>query len=433
MRTPTDTWYPIAFAQDLDPSAPTRVTLHGRGLVLFADESGRWCCLPDRCPHRAARLSDGRCRDGRVECLYHGWTFDGRGACVEIPQLAADATIPSAARTTPVPLEVVDGLVWLWDGAPDAADPAAIARIDTLTRPDVHVIDYVTDLPYSQDAFVENVLDFAHIHVAHDGARGGGHRDHAGPLRFEIDERGAAGFTARFLSESRGEDAARATGATVTFDAPNLVHYVSTFDDDRVSGLALYSVALAPDRSRMLYRAYGNHWPEEDLRRPRWREHLHQMHLLEQDMAVVTGQVDELADDPRALRDAWLPIRSSDELVVRHRRWVDAHRRDDDPTRGWDDGEPGAATSSGARDRYALHTRHCASCREALTQASRQRDTGRTAAFTALVVAAAAPWPWSLVPAAVAVAGGWWARSAAATQALLTRGPPEDPAPPAER
>jgi len=36
---------------------------------------------------RLAKLSEGQIVDGRLECLYHGWQFDGEGKCVKIPQV----------------------------------------------------------------------------------------------------------------------------------------------------------------------------------------------------------------------------------------------------------------------------------------------------------------------------------------------------------
>jgi nitrite reductase/ring-hydroxylating ferredoxin subunit len=37
--------------------------------------------------HRSAKLSEGQVTDGRLECLYHGWQFEGSGACTKIPQV----------------------------------------------------------------------------------------------------------------------------------------------------------------------------------------------------------------------------------------------------------------------------------------------------------------------------------------------------------
>lgn len=36
---------------------------------------------------RLAKLSEGQLIDGRLECLYHGWQFEGEGKCVKIPQV----------------------------------------------------------------------------------------------------------------------------------------------------------------------------------------------------------------------------------------------------------------------------------------------------------------------------------------------------------
>ncbi len=55
--------------------------------------------LPTLCPAprhvppspRLAPLSEGRLEsDGTLQCAYHGWTFNGEGACTRIPQLKGD-------------------------------------------------------------------------------------------------------------------------------------------------------------------------------------------------------------------------------------------------------------------------------------------------------------------------------------------------------
>jgi phenylpropionate dioxygenase-like ring-hydroxylating dioxygenase large terminal subunit len=38
---------------------------------------------------RLAKLSEGQLVDGKLECLYHGWQFDGQGKCVKIPQVSS--------------------------------------------------------------------------------------------------------------------------------------------------------------------------------------------------------------------------------------------------------------------------------------------------------------------------------------------------------
>jgi phenylpropionate dioxygenase-like ring-hydroxylating dioxygenase large terminal subunit len=190
-----EAWFPVAFAIDLQADEVRRVSIFDRGYALFCDAAGHLACLLDRCPHRAARLSNGRLRAGRIECLYHGWQFDSTGRCLHIPQLAGDQPIPASACATAVPLAVRQGLVWVYGGSRADPDAEAIPAVGQVPWEECRSIDFAIDLPYGQDFLIENVLDYAHIHIAHDGIRGGGHRDRARPLCFEVSDIGPAGFT----------------------------------------------------------------------------------------------------------------------------------------------------------------------------------------------------------------------------------------------
>src|ERR1700729_1203759 len=56
--------------------------------ILFGrDNAGKAFALRDICPHRAMPLSFGRFDGREVECCYHGWRFNGEGACTHIPAL----------------------------------------------------------------------------------------------------------------------------------------------------------------------------------------------------------------------------------------------------------------------------------------------------------------------------------------------------------
>ena len=84
----SECWWPLAFAAHTTRTEPYAVTLLGAPLVLWWDgKEGAWRCTVDRCSHRLAPLSEGRLTDdGCIECPYHGWAFDGGGACTRIPQ-----------------------------------------------------------------------------------------------------------------------------------------------------------------------------------------------------------------------------------------------------------------------------------------------------------------------------------------------------------
>jgi phenylpropionate dioxygenase-like ring-hydroxylating dioxygenase large terminal subunit len=86
-----DQWYPLAPVCDLDPGAPHGKTVLGLRVVAWYDRAvDDWRVFDDACPHRLAPLSEGRIDGkGRLQCVYHGWCFDGRGSCQFIPQAPA--------------------------------------------------------------------------------------------------------------------------------------------------------------------------------------------------------------------------------------------------------------------------------------------------------------------------------------------------------
>ena len=70
---------------------PVKLTLQGVPLVLFRGAGGVPAALLDRCPHRNVPLSGDKVQgDGTLECPYHGWRFDGSGACRAVPGLVSE-------------------------------------------------------------------------------------------------------------------------------------------------------------------------------------------------------------------------------------------------------------------------------------------------------------------------------------------------------
>jgi phenylpropionate dioxygenase-like ring-hydroxylating dioxygenase large terminal subunit len=78
-RSELDHWHPILPSRRLRRD-PVAVRLHETEIVLFRTASGTIGALENCCPHRRMKLSLGRVIDNRLQCLYHGWTFDCRGA-----------------------------------------------------------------------------------------------------------------------------------------------------------------------------------------------------------------------------------------------------------------------------------------------------------------------------------------------------------------
>ncbi|HXG65454.1 MAG TPA: aromatic ring-hydroxylating dioxygenase subunit alpha [Blastocatellia bacterium] len=80
-----DFWYAAALSRDLKQNRVIAAEILGEWIALFRDENGKAVALEDRCLHRCARLSAGSVREGRLQCAYHGWTYDGAGRVVFVP------------------------------------------------------------------------------------------------------------------------------------------------------------------------------------------------------------------------------------------------------------------------------------------------------------------------------------------------------------
>ncbi|KAK9114662.1 hypothetical protein Syun_021459 [Stephania yunnanensis] len=85
-------WYPVAPICDLDKRVPHAKRVMGIDIVVWWDrKEEKWQVFDDSCPHRLAPLSEGRIDQwGRLQCVYHGWCFDGAGDCNFIPQAPPD-------------------------------------------------------------------------------------------------------------------------------------------------------------------------------------------------------------------------------------------------------------------------------------------------------------------------------------------------------
>lgn len=158
-------WHPVLRATDL-ADEPVARTLLTEPIVLYRGADGRPVAAPDRCPHRQAPLSAGRVEDGCLHCPYHGWTFDGDGACVRVPSNPPDVPVPPKAHLRTMHCVERYGLVWVCPGEPAAGIPSVPQDDDAAYRRiNVEVQLWRT----SALRMVDNFLDIAHfpwVHVA---------------------------------------------------------------------------------------------------------------------------------------------------------------------------------------------------------------------------------------------------------------------------
>ena len=147
-------WYAVTYVANLPSKRekkPYAFSVFDRELVLWRDDQDQLQCVEDRCPHRAAKLSQGQILDGKIECLYHGWQFNGEGDCVKIPQLPEKAVIPKRACVRTYAVAIREGILWVWMGNPETADESQIPRtsVDLEKNKKAYTrYDFQIDLPY---------------------------------------------------------------------------------------------------------------------------------------------------------------------------------------------------------------------------------------------------------------------------------------------
>ena len=180
-------WYPACRSGDLRGRAARAITLLDEPVVVWRDGAGVARALVDRCPHRNVPLSAGRVPggEGTLECGYHGWRFDGTGACTAVPGLLGGADAASPTRNCGAYATTErDGFVWIWpelgvtpppDRTPFAL-PALVADGHPASK--VGEVVFTYDLDCTMHAALENALDVPHTAFLHAGLfRGGDQRD----------------------------------------------------------------------------------------------------------------------------------------------------------------------------------------------------------------------------------------------------------------
>lgn len=157
-------WYVAAMDREL-ADQPLAIRILNERIVLYRQTDGTAVALEDACAHRKLPLSMGRIQGDHIECGYHGLVYNAAGQCVRMP--CADR-IPKKARVRSYPLVSRYGLLWIWMGSAERADPATIFDVKHwgdpswgVTRGDAMTMDcnylYMTD----------NLLDPSHVAWVH--------------------------------------------------------------------------------------------------------------------------------------------------------------------------------------------------------------------------------------------------------------------------
>jgi phenylpropionate dioxygenase-like ring-hydroxylating dioxygenase large terminal subunit len=226
-------WYVACLSRELR-RRPIARTMLGVPLALFRGADGRPAAVLDRCAHRNLPLSLGQCRDGLLQCRYHGWRFD-EGVCRLVPGLINDpgtastdeahtsgTEFDSVARRVPsFPAVERDGLVWV---VPSLESPL---QGEPLAMPEVGTAGYASvwrrrTLSATVHAALENALDVPHTAFLHRGL----FRGRRTPVPVDVTVRHGPGMVEAIYE---GEPVPSGIGARVLAPEGGVVEHVDRF------------------------------------------------------------------------------------------------------------------------------------------------------------------------------------------------------------
>jgi len=177
-------WTPVLPVVAIDKN-PMAAEIAGEKIVLFRDNDDRWHALLDRCPHRGAALSLGDVTpEGELRCGYHGWRYNGSGACTRVPMNELNAAALGKISAVALPTRFIGGCVWIYTSTVAMSADEAAALPDpllpaTMQGEPSHYACYTQEWNAHWTRALENFIDFTHPPYLHKGTIGGWLHKHA--------------------------------------------------------------------------------------------------------------------------------------------------------------------------------------------------------------------------------------------------------------
>ena len=272
MNTFANGWYAILAQKELRRiEKPFAFCRFGVDLVLWRTSENEVVALHDRCPHRSAKLSLGKIKQGTITCPFHGFQFNAQGQCTLAPEFAK--AIPGLC-VQKYATQQAFGMIWLyWGAEPSPFNFPLLQQIDTEFQGVYSQTQRVWRTHITRA--IENQLDYTHLPFVHKNTIG---RHYELPQHPRIET--TATSIAVYLRET-------ATQPSFTFLLPNVWNlHVS----DQLQ-LIVYFVPIDANTTQFYLRTY-----RKFLTFPFWRKLFNPLFnamnliILNQDRRVVESQ-----------------------------------------------------------------------------------------------------------------------------------------------
>ena len=161
-------WQPVSLSSALPAGRAKPILIMGQQFTLYRGESGLAHVVGHRCAHRSTQLSTGWIKGDCIQCMYHGWTFDGEGQCVERPGEDPPGPMPIIRIPAYPTREHLDLIyVYLGSGEVPAFPPFPVFEDEGVVESSAY------DFPCNWFQTYENQIDEVHLAFVH--SFGGSH------------------------------------------------------------------------------------------------------------------------------------------------------------------------------------------------------------------------------------------------------------------
>ena len=166
-------WYLILESKEVKKNKPLRVKRMNENLALWRDEQNKICCISDICAHRGASLACGRIVNGKLECPFHGFIYNGSGKVEIIPAIGKTNPVPETMKVHSYRTYEGFGFIWIWWGDEKriSGDPFFFRELKEYSY--TTFIDH-WNVHYSRA--IENQLDVVHLPFVHKTTIGRGNK-----------------------------------------------------------------------------------------------------------------------------------------------------------------------------------------------------------------------------------------------------------------
>ncbi len=114
-------WIPALLTEELPENdcPPVRVKLLSERLLAVRDTNGELGLIDEFCAHRGVSLWFGRNEDCGIRCPYHGWKYNVKGECLDVPSEPEESGFRKKIKLKSYPLIERGGILWTYMGPPE--------------------------------------------------------------------------------------------------------------------------------------------------------------------------------------------------------------------------------------------------------------------------------------------------------------------------